>query len=88
MLKSSYLHILNSKLSKWQFLFYLNLPVRMPNTAYLFSCVTGELPITKCWPVRGSVGPGCHHLFLFLGDGDREDDLPGNRVRQWRRDIR
>lgn len=27
-------------------------------------------------------------VFMFLGDGDREDDLSGNGVRQRRRDIR
>lgn len=53
----------------------------MPNTAYSFCCVMGEPPISRCWPVRESVGPDYYHLFMCLGDGDREDDLSGNRVR-------
>lgn len=53
----------------------------MPNCAYSFSYVTHELPMTRCWPVRGSAGPDFYHLFISLGDGDGEDDLFGNRVR-------
>lgn len=60
----------------------------MPNCAYSYCCVTGEPPITGCWPVRRSVGPSSSDTFVSLGDGDGEDDLSGNRVRQWGRDIR
>lgn len=80
MSKSSHIHTLNTAPSKWQFLFYLNLAVSMPNSAYSFRCVTGEPPNTRCWPVKESVGPHCYDLFMFSGDGDREDDLSGNRV--------
>lgn len=53
----------------------------MANSAYSCCCVTDQPPITEYWPVRGSVAPGDFHLFVSLGDGDREDDLPGYRIR-------
>lgn len=51
-----------------------------PKSAYSYCCVTGELAITECWAVRGAVGPVCYHLFVSVGDGDREDDLSGYRI--------